>query len=193
MIRQAKIKDIYRIIELYCLYMEDSFLVRFGKGFLKQLFEGIIVSKHGLCFVYEDDSKVRGFIAGTSHLSKFFRDIFFRKGHILLVKLLPEIIKYPLVIGYITESFSYSTKTNVKNVNSELLFIAVEPGCRKEGVAKKLVDSALRSIYDKGMSKVKVTILKTNKIVNNFLKNYGVHLEREFKFYGKDMILYTFK
>lgn len=74
-----------------------------------------------------------------------------------------------------------------------MLFVAVEPEFRKKGAARSLVDRALKNIYDKGIDKVKVTTVKTNKIVNKFLESYGARFEREFEFYGKDMILYTFK
>ncbi|MCK5393604.1 MAG: GNAT family N-acetyltransferase [Candidatus Omnitrophica bacterium] len=193
MIRQAKESDITRISELYCLYIEDSFFVHFGKGFLKELFKNIIISKHALCFVYEIDGKVQGFITGAFQLSKLFREMFFRKCHVWAIKVMPQIIRYPSSIKYIIESFLYSSKAHIENINSELLFIAIEPEFRKKGVASLLVDRIIKDFRNKGVSKVKVATVKNNKGVNKFLESYGAYFEREFKFYGKNMILYIIK
>ena len=55
---------------------------------------------------------------------------------------------------------------------------AVLPDCRKQGIAKRLVDSAMDALDREGIKKVALVVFKHNEIGNGFWDNIGF-TERE--------------
>jgi len=55
---------------------------------------------------------------------------------------------------------------------------AVLPDCRKQGIAKRLVDSAMDALDREGIQKVALVVFKHNEIGNGFWDNIGF-TERE--------------
>jgi ribosomal protein S18 acetylase RimI-like enzyme len=50
---------------------------------------------------------------------------------------------------------------------------AVLPDCRKQGIAKRLVDSAMDALDREGIKKVALVVFKHNEIGNGFWDNIG--------------------
>lgn len=190
MIRRMAKTDIYDITNLYINYMFNSFFTEFGRDFLYIIFEGMINSRYGINFVYEEDSQIAGFISATTNTQQLLKGILERNKFSLLSIIFFSLVRKPQLLIPILGSFLYFRKTKLGGVKAELLFIAIDPNYRNKGVSKDLINIALAELRRVAISKVKVNTLNNNHIVNNLLQNLGFNLAGSFKFYGKKNLLY---
>lgn len=191
MIRRIETTDLGRITKLYYSNIKESFFSMFGMDFLSLLLEAILTSEFTIGYVLELNQEVEGFIIGTTDTSKLFRNVFCKKWSNLLSKVFVAILRKPAIFKHVFDSFNYSAKTHIEDTKAELLFIAIESEYRDQDFGKMLINRTLQEIRNKGIGKVKVSTLNSNKVVNKMLENFGVKLEKEFKFYEKEMNLYT--
>ena len=193
MIRRMNKEDIPDVVELYLNHMFDSVFVQLGRGFLTLIFKEMLKSDYATNYVYEDKSIIVGFISSSLNARRLFRQIinnnFFFLGYLIALKCITK----PKTIFYIIDSASYFNKTELKSVNAELLFISIDPGYRRGGIAKELIAATLKEFCKRGISRVKVATLKNNLIVNNLLRKIGFIQVDIFKFFGKENVLYEFK
>ena len=190
MIRKIEPTDIGRITELYYSNIKESFFSMFGKDFLRLVLEAMLTCEFTIGYVLELNRNVEGFIIGTTDTPKLFRNVLYKKWSKLLLNVF-VVLRKPAIFKQVLDSFNYSDKTHIEDTEAELLFIAIESGYRNKDFGKMLINRALQEIKNRGIEKVKVSTLNSNEVVNKMLENFGVKLEKEFKFYGKKMKLYT--
>ena len=190
MIREMTESDIPVAVNLYSRLMFDSLFAELGPAFLTRLFRGLIASRHGFNHVWERESRVIGFISATTDTKAVFREILTRFAPGIALTALGMTIRRPGTLRHLAETFLYSRKTGVEDVKPELLFISVEPVHRNRGIARKMISHTLEIFRTRGCSRVKVTTVKGNDSVNHLLEDMGFRPVREFRFYGKDNLLY---
>jgi len=193
MIRRIEPTDIGRITELYYSNIKESFFSVFGKDFLRLVLEAMVTSEFTIGYVLELNSDVEGFIIGTTDTPKLFRNVLYKKWPKLLLNVFVVVLRKPAIFKHVLDSFNYSDKTHIEDTEAELLFIAIESEYRNQDFGKMLINGALQEIKNRGIEKVKVSTLNSNEVVNKMLENFGVKLEKEFRFYEKEMNLYTLK
>jgi ribosomal protein S18 acetylase RimI-like enzyme len=188
-IREAQPADLNAIARLYRDYMYDSYLVRLGDVFLRGYLGALLASPHCLTLVAEREG-VEGFITAC----------FDCKG------LLPGLLRDTRMLGAIARGIGsrpfaaascfglvlYPFCSRLPDVDSELLFIAVEPGSRKEGTGGRLIVDALSKMKGKGAAIVKVSTCCANTAVNSLLERSGFRHERNFTLLGKRMSLHSY-
>ena len=192
MIRVAEKSDINRIIELFTKYIDNSFFAELGKPFLRNIFEGLILSNYGVNFVFVIDSKIVGFISGTSNSIKLLKDILFKKVLIRSAMIFfRPFFKQSVKLKRLWESLLYINRRMSAPLKAEMLFIAVEPGSRSKGIATELINCTLVEMKKRGTEKVRVSTDQSNIEVNKLLQKMGFDFVKSHYLYGKKMCLYN--
>lgn len=190
MIRFAKETDIDSVVGLYTKYIENSFFTTLGTSFLRKLFKSLIPSSYGMSFIFMANSRSVGFISSSSNYSAFLKRFFLKNGFILSVLVLHSLIKNPIVLRRLWESLLYARKIMQDSIKAEMLFIAIEPVYRLQGVATELISYTLAEMKRRGIKKVKVSTDQSNIVVNRLLQKLGFDFVSAFQLYGKKMCLY---
>lgn len=190
LIREATPDDLKSIFYLYSNYMFDSYLLKFGSSFVKKYLKVILKSKNCVTLVVVE-SHIVGFIMATLNCKKLLYELFFN------IEILSSWIKQVLArSGMAFKSLGlilYLLNTSIKNVNTEFLFIAIEPAYRKREVGTNLIKRVLNLMKQNGIKKVKVSTLVSNESVNALLKKLGFELKKTFKLLKKHMYLYVYE
>jgi len=190
LIREATLDDFEDIFCLYTNYMFDSYLLKFGSSFVKKYLKIIVNSKNCVTLVAVENH-IAGFIMAAFNSKKILSELFFN------IEILRVWIKQVLVRPSLTfeslELILYPINPCLKNVNAELLFIAIEPTYRKRNLATKLIKEVLSLMRQKGIKKVKVSTIVKNEAVNMLLNKLGFKVEKTFKLFKKYMHLYSYE
>lgn len=192
MIRPMTHMDALDATALYTDYMYDSFFVTLGPKFIQLVFQGIATSHQTINYVYEVDKHIIAFISATVSSRTLFRQILQDYKIPLISTVFHALVRKPWLLWRLLEPFFYFKKTRLTDAEAELLFIAIDPSYRKRGIAEDLIMVTLQEFKRRGITKVKVTTVKHNTIVNNLLKKLGFNIVGSFTFYGKENLLYDF-
>lgn len=190
LIREATLDDLDEIFYLYTNYMFDSYLLKFGSSFVKKYLKIIMNSKDCITLVAEKDH-IAGFIMATFNTKKILSELSFNIE--MLCVWIKQVLVRPSLALESLELIFYPLNTSMRNVNAELLFIAIEPTHRKSYLATKLIKEVLSLMRQKGIKKVKVSTLAENEAVNALLKNMGFEVEKTFRFFKKYVYLYGYE
>jgi ribosomal protein S18 acetylase RimI-like enzyme len=189
LIRQAAPDDLNSIVRFYTDYMFDSYLLKFGSAFINNYLKTILTSKDCITLI-ADDGRAVGFIMSTFDCKKTQARLIFNMG--IFREWLKKVLRHP---GAALESLGlvfYPFNTQVKGVNAELLFIAIEPSYRNQQLAAKLIKETLALMKQRGVRKVKVSTLVKNGPVNTLLNKMGFKINKTFRLFKKYMYLYVY-
>jgi len=189
-IRKAVWKNVDDVFRLYIHYMFDSYLLNFGAFFIKRYLEKIIKSSGCVTLLAEDTAPV-GFIAASLNSKKTFFSFFF--DFKMLCIWMKKILIQPGLLLKSIEPVFYPFKTHLKSVNSELLFIAVEPLYQKRNIGTSLISEVLTLMRERGVKKVKVSTFVDNKAVNRLLEKMDFKVKKTFMMFRKKMFLYEYQ
>jgi ribosomal protein S18 acetylase RimI-like enzyme len=192
MIRQMTLLDIDEVANLYEKYMFDSSFAKLGPRFIKILFKAMISSPQAILYVNQIDSKVTGFICASFDTGKMIKEIIFRNMPVLIKIIFSDFPLMPQLFKSAKDSLFYLRKSKYNNITAELLFIALDPAHRSKGIAQELVNVVLTEFRNKGVDKVKVTILENNHTVKKLLENLRFNMVSSFNSFGKKTLMYDF-
>jgi len=189
LIRKAALSDLDGIFYLYANYMFDSYLLKFGGSLVKKYLEIIISSRDCVTLVAEDNNVI-GFIMATFNSKKILSQLFFNIDMLRLWGI--QVLSRPCLTFASLELLLYPFKASLRDIDAELLFIAILPDYRKQGFASNLIAQVLDLMRQKNMAKVKVSTLAENRVVNTLLLKEGFRVERGFRLLKKHIYLYSF-
>lgn len=189
-IRRADEKDINYIALIHCKYIE-GFLRKIGQPFLKNFYEFLVKFSGTVILVAEHKGEIVGFIAGYTPTRNLFSKIVWKSNFFLVFSILIYLVGHPGEIIDFIELIRYEKQVRLKDVDGELLFIAIEPSVRKIGIADQLVEECCKYLYEKGAKKIKVSADKDNDGPNNLLQRLGFNLTGEFQLRGRVQNLYV--
>jgi len=181
------------VCRLHEAAMGDSLWARLGRPFLHAVYSGLVEHPDFVGFVYEEEGRVRGFIAGTSNGPRMLREVLRRRAVRLAPATILGLIRRPGAAGHLLETLRYfrrSTPDNLEGVTAESLFCSFEPelrGRRISGLINKLLFDELAA---RGHSHVKITTEADNAGAVRQLSSWGFEQAGRFRFYGKEMIVW---
>ncbi len=186
-----KDKHVNEIARLHFENFKDAFFCELGLNFLRVLYKQIIESPLNVGYVYEENSKVLGFITGSKNTNRFFYEAISKKFYVFILPVLLGIIKSPKIIFKVFQTFFYPEKNRVKE-KAELVSIAVDKEQRGKNIGEKLFHSLLGHFRENKIASFKVVVDKHNIAANNFYQKMGFRHKYDFPIYGKKMNLYTY-
>lgn len=193
-IRPMQFRDAPRVAELHHAAMGNSLWAQLGLGFLTALYKQLMDSHRFLAFVYVEDGRVRGFIAGSSDPEAMFSETF-RKSWLLLGPAALPALRKPPVLKKLLETARYFRASGNEDiglpVQAESLFCSFEPNLRGKRISGHINKVLFDDLLARGHRYVKVTTEVDNEGANRQLRSWGFEDLHRFRFYGKDMVTYV--
>ena len=194
-IRPMRADDAFAVARLHHAAMGRSLWARLGLPFLRGLYRGLVRDPRFLAFVYEEDGRVRGFIAGTTDSARLFGETLKREFRSLVGPVMLGVLRHPSVMLPLLQTAAYFRRSSpdpfVESVSAESFFCSFEPelrGCRVSGHINKVLFDEL---YARGHEHVKVTTETDNPGSNRQLTSWGFEQRGCFRHYGKQMVVYV--
>ena len=191
-IRRMTSADASDVARLHEAAMGSSLWGRLGRPFLTALYRQLVrhPSFHG--FVYEEDGRIRGFIAGTEDASRLFRSTFTRRGMHLIRPGLDGLLRHPGLARPLLETPRYFGQSSPgDDVPAESLFCSFEPDLRGKRVSGHINKVLFDELAASGQTRVKITTEVDNEGANRQLTSWGFVDQGTFRFYGKAMRCYV--
>ena len=194
-IRKMEYRDIRSVVEVHLTSFDNFFLSSLGHNFLYLLYKSILEDKSGIALVYENQSLICGFIAGTDKPAGFYKRLIAKKLLLFAVASVPSAIKNPLIIPRLFRSLQMPSKVNINKNAGSLMSLAVRPDTQGHGIGKSLVEEFLRNCSSRNLELVNLTTdAKDNVKVNTFYKNLGFKFMTSFTTpEGREMNEYEIK
>ncbi|MCB9795169.1 MAG: hypothetical protein H6741_20900 [Alphaproteobacteria bacterium] len=192
-IRPMQFRDAARVAELHAAAMGDSLWAKLGVGFLAELYRGLIESRRFLGFVYEEDGRVRGFIAGSTDASAMMSEVFRARWFLLGPQALPGIARRPGVLRHLVYTARYFAVSGDADLDvpAESLFCSFEPNLRGRRISGHINKVLFDDLLGRGHRLVKITTEVDNEGANRQLRSWGFEDRGRFSFYGKEMVRYV--
>jgi hypothetical protein len=190
-IREMRADDVPEVAALHRADMGSSLWAQCGERFLREVYRGLLSAPDFRGFVYVEEGRVGGFIAGTTHGPRMFRKLYMRLAPRLALALLPVLPFRPQIAWYLLQSFFYAGRSRLSGLEStvaESLFCSFRPelrGKRISGLINKVLFDQLAS---EGHESVLITTDADNPLSARQLTSWGFERLGRFRFYGKEMI-----
>jgi hypothetical protein len=193
-IRPMQFRDADRVGELHHAAMGQSLWAKLGLRFLQELYRALVNDPRFFAFVYVEDGRVRGFIAGSSDPDVMMSATFRRAWFLLGPPAFPGVLR-PSVIKKLVETPLYSRRSNAVKlpfgVKAESLFCSFEPDLRGKRVSGHINKVLFDELLARGHGAVKITTETDNEGANRQLQSWGFVDCGRFTFYGKEMVTYV--
>jgi hypothetical protein len=181
------------VCHLHQAAMGRSLWAQLGRPFLRRVYEGLLDHPDFIGFVYLEEGRARGFIAGTANGPRMLRDVLRRRAPGLALAAAWGLLRRPLAGWRVVETLRYfrrSALAGVDEVVAESMFCSFEPelrGKRISGLINKLLFDELAA---RGHRFVKITTDADNLGAARQLTSWGFQQLGSFRFYGKEMLIW---
>ncbi|MEC8193912.1 MAG: hypothetical protein VX944_05360 [Myxococcota bacterium] len=188
-IRPMAALDCSDVARLHAAAMGNSTWALLGTRFLKALYASLIDDDRFLGFVYEEDRRVRGFIAGSQDTEAMMGATLRRAWPVLAWAALPRVLSPPL-LWRLLQTHRYGSVSGGQGT-AESLFCSFEPNLRGKRISGHINKVLFDELLARGHTNVKITTETSNEAANRQLKSWGFRSAGKFRFYGKEMVLYV--
>ncbi|MCX5795276.1 MAG: GNAT family N-acetyltransferase [Elusimicrobia bacterium] len=183
--------DLDAVVALHVRLIDDSVFSQFGPRLLETIYRGGVGSRSAAGYVCRGpDRGIVGFVFGAKDTKRLFRDILAGQWPALAWRVAGSLLRHPGLLRHLGEIPSYFGKAGEDAGAAELLFIAVEPPLRGEGIARALVGAALEAFSAEGIRRVAVTVSEGNAAPGRLLEGFGFRRSRSFDFLGRKRALF---
>jgi ribosomal protein S18 acetylase RimI-like enzyme len=186
-IRPGQHRDARDLARLHSAAMGNSLWAQLGPRFLQTLYEQLLQTEGFLCFVYVEDNKVRGFIAGATDPDMVMQRVFRSAWPLLAVSALPALRK-PRVFPRLWETRQYGARSGAQEVRPESLFCSFEPDLRGKRLAGHINKVLFEELLARGYEAIKISTELDNEAALRQLHSWGFEERCRFRFYGKEMV-----
>lgn len=190
MIRLMQKKDCWEVAKIHKGALKGDYLPTLGFNVLKTIYIGLLKDKESFGYVVQDNKKIAGFITGSENTKDLFKKIIKKEFFSLSYHVLVALIKNPLLISNLIQTFKYNKKAKT-DTKAELISIALKKEYRGKDLGSKLTKALTNEMARRDINKIKVTVNKSNTGANKFYQKRGFRHIETFIIYNKEMNLYT--
>jgi hypothetical protein len=180
--------DADEVARLHHAAMGSSLWARLGRPFLARLYGALVEHPMFLGAVYEEDGRIRGFIAGTEDAGSLLRDTFRRRWHRLVGPVARGILGDRSLLRPILATPRYAETVPAGHVKAESLFCSFEPDLRGKRVSGHINKVLFDELAARGHDRVKITTEQDNEAALRQLASWGFRPAGTFRFYDKPMV-----
>jgi len=175
------INDVNAVVKVHLSSFQGFFLTFLGHQFLSELYAGIVADSTGIAFVYREEARVLGFVAGTSQPAGFYSRLLHRRWWRFASASLIPILKNPLIIPRLLRAIRKPQDDPNQPDTGTLMSVAVSPEAQGRGLGQALVKAFLEEAAERGLKHVDLTTDKNNNdSVNQFYQRMGFRCSRNF-------------
>jgi len=178
------------VARIHAQALDGDFLPSLGINFLRVFYESALDQGAGFGFV-DLEKKPCGFVFGSADTRSLFKRVMLSRMLALGLAALPALLRRPLLLRNVAETFLYPSKEGQSPYQAELVVIAVDTTHRGRHIGESLVGELNRVFREQGVRAYKVTVLQSNQGANRFYQRLGFQLSFEFALYGGQWNLYT--
>ncbi len=181
------------VVRLHTAAMGHSLWARLGPRFLRRIYAALVDHPDFLGWVYVEEGRVRGFIAGTADGPRMMRDTFVRHAPGLAAATARGVLRRPAAALPLAETFRYHTLSSSDEgpeVRAESMFCSFEPGLRGKKIAGLINKVLFDELAARGHTHVKITTEEDNAGAVRQLTSWGFERAGRFRFYGKPMLVW---
>jgi ribosomal protein S18 acetylase RimI-like enzyme len=190
MLRKGKESDAYILARIHYVEFNTYFLPRLGEKFLRLLYLNLLQSDDVTIWIEYSNGQVVGYIVGSKDFSMVFKKIIFKNIIKFFFLISPQLLKNPLLMKNILETFLYSKKEGVNTPKAELVVISVVKGYHRKGLGRKLVTALEKSFHSQKIKEYKVSMNTKNLVANSFYRSLGFKKSHKFLLYGDEICLF---
>ena len=194
-IKALKTEDAKNTAYLHQIAFKNFFLTSLGSGFLTKFYASIFRSKDGIAIgAFDNSNELVGFAIGAKKKNGFYKSLLKNNFIPLLFSAFFNLLKQPLKIKRLLQSFLTSETSNEEFIDyATLLSICVDPDKKGQKIGKLLLEEFENEtlIYSKGISLT--TDKYNNDYVNNFYVSNNYILNNEFSQGNRKMNFYIKK
>lgn len=194
-LKALKTEDVKNITILHQIAFKNFFLTSLGSDFLTKFYASIFRSKDGIAIgAFDNSNELVGFAIGAKTKKGFYKSLLKNNFTPLLFSAFFNLLKQPLKIKRLLQSFLTSETSNEEFIDyATLLSICVNPDKKGQKIGKLLLEEFENEtlIYSKGISLT--TDKYNNDYVNNFYISNNYILNNEFSQGNRKMNFYIKK
>ncbi len=185
-------EDVPEVADLHRAAMGRSLWARLGPAFLRALYRELLRQPPFLAFVYVQDGRVLGFIAGATDSGGLFSRTLIGGWPRLLGPLLRALLARPSTLVPLLATPLYFARSHPGDeIPAESLFCSFVPDLRGTRVSGEINRVFFRHLLNLGHRRVKITTEVDNQGANRQLSSWGFQARGRFRFYGKSMVTYV--
>ena len=194
-IKSLKTEDIKNISILHQIAFKNFFLTSLGPDFLIQFYTSILRSKDGIAIgAFDNNNKLVGLAIGANTKNGFYKSLLKNNFIPLLFSAFFNLLKQPLKIKRLLQSFLTSETLNEEFLNyATLLSICVDPDQHGHKIGKFLLKAFENEILNSSSGISLTTDKYNNDYVNNFYLSNNYILNNEFCQGNREMNYYIKK
>lgn len=182
--QKATIADLDAVARVHLQAFPGFFLSRLGYGFLREMYRGFVTHVDGVFWIALDEqSKVIGFIAGTTAPHTFFADLRRMRMWYFLWHAIPALLRQPMLVLPKLYGALFYKGDKPKDLTGGVLLssIGVLPNVVGKSVGQGLLQSFENDIWSKGRQFIYLTTdALNNDKVNKFYQRNGYQIESQF-------------
>lgn len=195
-IRPMQPRDLSRVVALHCAAMGQSLWAQLGTCFLMSLYRTLLANPGFIAFVYEEDGRVRGFIAGAEDPRRLFLEVLrarpLRLARSALAGLRQHPLQAPGLLWKLGQTPRYFRKAPaLQGSPAESLFCSFEPDLRGKRISGHINKVLFDELLARGHEQVQISTEEDNEAALRQLRSWGFEERARFPFYGKGMILFS--
>jgi len=180
-IRPMQVADARAVASVHKRSFQGFFLSSLGEEFLRELYAGIVVDPTGIGFVYETETGIGGFVAGTDEPEGVYRRLFLERWLRFALAAVKPVAQRPSIVFRLMRALRGSNDYKYGKKEGLLMSIAVHPDMQGQGIGRALVEAFLRESSHRKLERVSLTTDKVdNKSVNAFYQKMGWKCLRTF-------------
>ena len=190
-IRPMERRDLGHVCRLHAAAMGRSLWARLGRGFLRQVYAGLVTHPDFLGYVYVERGRPRGFIAGTANGPRMMGQVARQRPVGLALATLVGLLRDPGALRPLLETARYFSRSGVsgaEQILAESMFCSFEPNLRGKRVSGLINKVLFDEMLARGHRYVKITTEVDNRGAVRQLTSWGFEQLGTFRFYGKEML-----
>lgn len=175
------------VAEIHIASQSGTFLTSLGHGFLTLLYDQISRSNYGNSYVALNSSEVIGFVVGTVHTKKLFKEVVLKAPFHFGWLVFKRAVSRPVLLWQAVKTLAYPSQSAKDLPEAELLALAVTPAWRNQKIGGQLMQRLVQSMEAAGIDKMSVTVDSNNDGALRFYQRHGFVPQSTFEMYDRPM------
>jgi ribosomal protein S18 acetylase RimI-like enzyme len=187
-----QLDDAEHVARIHRAVLAEGFLARLSPRVLREIYAGAVTASGAIGLVARSGGDLGGFVLGTTDTRALFQHVLRRRGLVLGLVILGDVVRKPCLLRLVLESLRYPSRLHHASGGRvpELVAIGVLPEHRTQRVGSALVRALDAEFGRRGVRAYEVSAYASNLAAGAFYRRLGFQPSREFVMYGRSWAVY---